>query len=560
MDARAQELIRQGDNLFGKRANLLNLWQEIGENFYPIRSDFTTIHTPGDDLTAHLSNSYPLMAQRDLANNFSTMLRRRGTKWFKMWTGDDRHEEGAPRAWLDWARDQMYAAMYARTSQFVRSTKEGDWDFAAFGQAVLQIERNRHSNYSPLLFRNHHLRDCAWSENAYGQIDTMHRKWKATAREIYQMWGNKAHREVIEQATSAGKDPYQKFEVRHVMVPADKVGGYEKGRARHPFRSYYCDVQNQHTMEDVPAPLFQYVVPRWQTVSGSQYAYSPATVAALPDARMIQSMTYTLLDAGEKATQPPMLGQAGMLKSDLELYPGGTTWVDAEYDERLGEALRPIPIDLRGIPIGTDMAEMARNMIAEAFYLNKVALPPNDREMTAYETAQRIQEYIRQALPLFEPVEIEYNGGLCEMTFNTMVQASAFGDWNKMPEELSEANIDFKFMSPLQEAEDRQDAQIYIESKALIDAAVAADPSLGGMMHGRDALRDALKGAGAPEKWLRTDEEMDEHAERARQQMEEQQMAEQARAGGEAVEQVGKGAQALTDAMGVDPEALLDAV
>jgi hypothetical protein len=45
-----------------------------------------------------------------------------------------------------------------------------------------------------------------------------------------------------------------------------------------------------------------YRIPRWQTVSGSQYSYSPATVAALPDARLIQAMTFTLLEAGEKAT------------------------------------------------------------------------------------------------------------------------------------------------------------------------------------------------------------------------------------------------------------------
>lgn len=40
--------------------------------------------------------------------------------------------------------------------------------------------------------------------------------------------------------------------------------------------------------------------------------------------------------------------QPTMLKSDLELWSGGTSWVDAEYDERLGEALRPIiPLDPR---------------------------------------------------------------------------------------------------------------------------------------------------------------------------------------------------------------------
>ena len=39
----------------------------------------------------------------------------------------------------------------------------------------------------------------------------------------------------------------------------------------------------------------------------------------------------------------PEIAQTDMIKSDLELWEGGTTWVDAEYDERLGERLRPVP-------------------------------------------------------------------------------------------------------------------------------------------------------------------------------------------------------------------------
>jgi hypothetical protein len=34
--------------------------------------------------------------------------------------------------------------------------------------------------------------------------------------------------------------------------------------------------------------------------------------------------------------------------------------------------------------------------------------------MTAYEVGQRVQEYIRNALPIFEPMEMEYNAALCD--------------------------------------------------------------------------------------------------------------------------------------------------
>ena len=545
MDSRATELIKQGDNLFSARSSLVNLWQEMAENFYPLRADFTTKITPGDDLTSHLSTSYPILAHRDMTNALSAMLRQRGVHWFGIRTGREELDEGPALKWLEWATNLQYRAMYDRKALFVRATKEGDADFAAFGQAVIYVDVNRDGDR--LLYRNYHIRDVAWAENAEGEIDTVHRKWKPAARDLVFDFPGKVHKAVTDQL-SPGKDPYHKFNCRHIIVPTERALDVPVEERQFPFRSYFIDVDNQHVMEDQPSRLLKYVIPRWQTLSGSPYAYSPAVIAALPDARMIQAMTYTLRDATEKATQPPMIAQAHMIKSDLELWSGGTTWVDAEYDERLGEALRPVPLDLRGLPVGIEAVRDARQMIAEAFFLNKISLPPADREMTAFETAQRIQEYIRQALPLFEPMEAEYNGALCEMTFDTLMQGFAFGPPQDMPPELSDADVEFKFVSPLQENEERKDAQIYLETQALLAEAAALDPEAVDMVDGRTALRDALRGVGTPAKWLREDDDMDQIAAQRAEETQAGQVMDDLERGGVVAEQMGKAATALSDA------------
>ena len=546
MDSRAQEVIAQGNKLFANKSNLNNFWQEVAEHFHPMRADFTSKITDGNDMTGHLSSSYPILAHRDMTNALSAMLRQRGVHWFKVRTGQEELDEGPSLEWLEWASKLQYRAMYDRPAQFVRATKEGDGDFAAFGQAVIYVDVARNGEH--LLYRTHHLRDVAWAENAEGAIDTVHRNWKPTARDLMYDFGNDSVHDAVRQEMGAGKDPFRKFPCRHVMMPTERAPDVPDREKRFPFRSYFIDIENQHIMKQTPSSLLKYVIPRWQTVSGSQYAYSPAVIAALPDARMIQAITYALLDATEKAVQPPMLGQANMVKSDLELWSGGTTWVDAEYDERLGEALRPIPLDLRGLPLGMEAARDAQAMIAEAFFLNKISLPPADREMTAYETAQRIQEYIRQALPLFEPMEMEYNGALCEMTFDTLKENFAFGSPEDMPEELSDAEVEFKFVSPLQETEERKGAQIFLETKALLAEAAALDPGLAHMVDGRQALRDALRGAGAPAKWLRDDEEMDEMAQERAAQEQAMQVMDQMERGGQVAEQMGNAASALNDA------------
>jgi hypothetical protein len=252
-----------------------------------------------------------------------------------------------------------------------------------------------------------------------------------------------------------------------------------------------------------------YVIPRWQTISGSQYAYSPATVAALPDARLIQAMTNTLLEAGEKFTNPPLVGVEGMIRSDVQVYAGGITWVDAEYDERLGEVLRPMSQNSGGMPIGFNMQEDIRKQIAEAFYLNKMNLP-DVRQMTAYEVSERMQEFVRQTLPLFEPMEQEYNGQLCDITFDLMRRNGDFGSDFDIPRELRGESIEFQFESPISKADDKQKGQLFAQLSEMLAAAAQMDPGTIQDVDVSTAFREALAGVGVPSAWIVPEKDADQ--------------------------------------------------
>ncbi|HET7409686.1 MAG TPA: portal protein [Paracoccaceae bacterium] len=541
MDTRAHDLIQAGDRLFAKRGSLTSLWQDIGDSFYPERADFTASRSLGDDFAGHLMTSYPILARRDLGNSFSAMLRPRGQQWFHIRAAREEREDTAARQWLESRSAVMRRAMYDRSSNFVRATKEGDHDFAAFGQAALSVETNRAGD--ALLYRCWHLRDVAWCENAEGKIDTVHRRWTPTARDLHRLFRDKAAAQIKE---TVEQNPYREVNCRHIVVPSDEYEPPAGGRKwKTPFVSVYLDVDNEHVMEEVGVYTPVYVIPRWQTVSGSQYAYSPATVAALPDARLIQAMTRVLLEAGEKATNPPMLAVQEAIRSDVQIFAGGITWVDAEYDERLGEVLRPLTQDKSGIPVGLEMQQDVREMIAAAFYLNKLGLPPPDREMTAYEVGQRMSEWIREAVPLFEPLESDYNGALCEATFDLLLRHGAFGPPDDMPESLSGANVEFRFESPLQAAEGRQKGQRFLEVRDMLLAASEVDPGTAAHLDIQAAFRDAVQGIGAPAEWMR-DEKAAAETLAARQKAAQAQEALAAAGQGAAVaEQAGKAGQAL---------------
>jgi hypothetical protein len=159
-DANGKKIIEDGDALFGKRSTLVSLWQEISYNCYIERADFTLERVIGTTFAENLMTGVPSLCRRELGDQLGAMLRPKEKEWnFCETTRMDRIDN-AGRKWLEMATIVMRRAMYDRRTQFVRSTKQGDHDFAAYGQAVLETSLN--GARDTLLYRNWHLRDVVW--------------------------------------------------------------------------------------------------------------------------------------------------------------------------------------------------------------------------------------------------------------------------------------------------------------------------------------------------------------------------------------------------------------
>lgn len=537
----AKSLKERGDNLFAKKTVLDTRNQDIAENFYVERANFTGPLGLGDDYAGHLMTSYPTLVRRQLGDAIGAMLRPKGKAWFHMRPIEDtsRISHDALQ-WMEVSTGIMRRAMYDRNTLFTRATKEGDHDFSTFGGCAISVELNRRDN--ALLYRNWHLRDVAWDEDSYGQLCTIHRNWKPKARELVAFFKGRPKASLHANMTKKAQDkPEGEVLVRHVMIKADEYGRHGD---QYPWWSLWIDCENNEIIMEHGSWTQYYVIPRWATVSGSQYPYSPATCIALPDARLLQSMTLTLLDAGERAADPPMIGVSEAIKGDMQLYAGGFTAVDSEYDERLGEVLRPLTQDKSGLPYGMEMADRLGNSLREIFYLNTLSMPPpTSAEMTAFEVGQRVEEYVRQAIPLFEPMEHEYNGALCEVTFETLMRAGGFGPLDEIPQEIQGQELTWAFESPLSESIERGKGQKFLETKALMAEAVAVDPSSVHVLDFRTALRDALMGIGAPITWQRSKEDTEAAIEGEKEAAETQQLLEGMEKGANVVEKLSGASQ-----------------
>ena len=226
-----QKLIDDGNKLFTERSGIESFWQVVAEHFYPEVATFTGGGGLTGDFGNNLTTSYPQIVRRTLGDTLSALLRpvQLDTSvlgiWFGIRSSREMVKDIQAQRWLEFATTIQRKAMYDRKAKFVRATKEGDHFFATFGQCVLSIELNR--NRDTLLYRNWHIKDVVWCENAEGEIDHVQRKWKPTATQLASAFPGRVSPKVTERLKDS---PYETVECRHVVISSETYNERIQGK------------------------------------------------------------------------------------------------------------------------------------------------------------------------------------------------------------------------------------------------------------------------------------------------------------------------------------------
>lgn len=504
MNQRCRDLVGLGEALFSKRQPLECLWQAIADNFHVMRADFTRKRFFSEEFASHLMTGRPALAHRDLSNSIGALMRPVDRQWVWGRTHDTRiNENSTARAYLDWMSETMFRAMYDPRAALVRSCSEADGDWSAFGNAVLSVEPNEWRD--GLLIRDWHLRDVVWTESTSLQVNQVHHKREISVRDLYRMFPTTVPSKL---ALCREKEPDREIKCRRVVVPSDEYDAVVKNKARFPFVLIDIDVENDVILAEVPLRSQRYVIPRWATIAGSQYAYSPATIYGLPDARMLQQITLTMLDAGQKATDPPMIAVTEAIAGGVNSGAGMITWTDADYDERTGEVLRPMEMRFDGIRYGAEREERVEGTLDATFFLNQLRMPQVTKDMTAFEASKLYEEFQRNALPLLEPVRVEYNGGLCSACYEVLQELVSpatglpfFGSPFDMPQILRAQEIRWEFDTPLKAAAEQAKVFTFAQVTDTLAKGMQIDPTVRLNVDMDKATRAAVTGGGGAE-WL----------------------------------------------------------
>ena len=188
---------------------------------------------------------------------------------------------------------------------------------------------------------------------------------------------------------------------------------------------------------------FPYVVPRFLKATGEVMGRSPAMVA-LPDVKMLNLMSKTIIQAAQKLIDPPLLVPDDGFLLPVRTQPGGLNF----FRSGTRDTITPLNTGAN-IPIGLNMEEQRRTAIRSAFYVDQL-LTGGSPNMTATEVVQRQEERMRVIGPVLGRLMNEMLRPMIDRVFALMLRADMLAP---PPEILQGLDVDVEYVSPLARAQ-----------------------------------------------------------------------------------------------------------
>ena len=503
MNKRVEDLLARRKRLAEERRSWEPHWQELAEMLLPRRADFIPDRTLGAKRTEKQFDSVPMQAARGLAAALDGLLKPKSERWFHLRAEDEElNRDPEVKRWFEHAESRLFARLYEPQARFLQRSAEVDLDLVVFGTGALYV--GERVGAGGLLFRSHHLRGFYIAENADGDIDTVFREFDLTARQAAQQFGEDKLGDKTREALK-GDAPDRRFKFLHVVQPRAERDPRRRDKAHLPFASVFVDMESQHLIGEGGFQDFPYIVPRWETATDEVYGRSPGMLA-LPEVNTLNQMGKTLLRAGHKVVDPPLLVPDDGITGGPRTYPGGITAYDAGLLRLLGGRAPVTPLQTgANLPLGREMQNDSREQVWSAFFRNVLQLPVDSPKMTATEVLERKEEFLRVIGPTFGRLEADYTAPLIQRAFHVLYRAGAFAP---PPDKLRGRDLGFDFASPVTKARKQIEATALRKTIDDVGALVAANPRLLDNFDDDQIVRDVSEANGVPQRWLKPPEEV----------------------------------------------------
>lgn len=435
-----------------ERSSWMDHWREISEVLLPRSGRFlVTDNNRGDKRHNHILDNTGTRALRTLSGGMMAGMTSPARPWFRLTTLNPELDESYNvKAWMSQVTSLMQM-IFAKSNTY-RALQMAYEELGAFGTTatVLLDDMDRVIHCMPLT-----IGEYAIATGARGKINTLYREFRMTVAALVEEFG-------LEHVSMPVKNLYDRGEmdawitVINAIEPRPGFDPKKKDDKNMPYRSVYFESgsekgtghETKEVLRETGFKEFPVLGARWSVTGGDIYGVSPG-MEALGDLRQLQVEQLYKGKAIAYQADPPIVAPAEQKNGDLDLLPGGVSYVDSLSQVQAIRTAYEVPLKIDALLM--DIQDV-RQRINEAFYKDifmMIASSDNTR-MTATEVSERHEEKMLMLGPVLERLNAELLDPLISMTFSKMVER---GMLPPLPDELQGQNLNVEFISVLAQAQ-----------------------------------------------------------------------------------------------------------
>jgi hypothetical protein len=521
------------------------IWQEIADYVSPRKAGITSKrYMPDSNKEAQIYDATATDSVQRAVAAYTSWTTPASQPWIALKPNLKLKTSDAVKGWLAECSQILNQEVNSR-SNFQLERLESVADLWNFGTTAIFSEMGEGNR---LRFEKIKIGTYVFELDPFGKVYRFIREFELTAEQAQQKFGDENLPKVIKDCLiGENANKSKSFEFIHIVEPRDpsRVGSNEYNiKTKKKYLSAYVEKSSAKIVQEGGYDGFPYTVGRYLSydslLGNSGWGYGPG-FAILPEARQLNFIQQMMDVFAEKQVFPPMAVPdtfEGSLKTAaraINYYPQG-----------MGpEAIAQIPVTGEW-SVALERVRMRQDMIKRLCSLDMFQMFAQiDREMTAYEVAQRAGEKLDTVGPIYhrdvrETIEPQLRRAfdLCaENGLLPLPPQEAYELVGRGFVQVSDPEI--QLTSRLAMAIDSWNARGADEVMQTAVSLAAVDPTIMDNINTGFYIREKSRLVGAPEGLLRPQEEIDAIQQQRAQAQQAQQAAMMAKEMSGAVKDIG---------------------
>lgn len=390
------------------RRPMESLWKLVDEVILPF--NFNPTDNGNDQsitVNKKIYDGTGINASQIFSNTFAGTVIPRGTPWVNAVPEDEKlSRDRRVAGWGSKAERHIYSRL--NRSNFYESRTSFIKEGADYGTSASYKHEN--PSTGELVFETIPSGTYYIDDNEYGECDTLWRVLPMYNKHVRKLFGDASLPTTV--ADRMKKNPDAKTTVLHIVEPRSDYDPTSKLAKKRKYGSYYVLEESFEIIEESGFDEFIYKIWRPFRRPGLVWGVGPG-IFSIRDSHVLQTAAKTLLDAANRAVDPPWAVPAA-LEGDEELFPGGRNYVNPEDIAGLAPLVSGM-----AYPIGKDQINELRQAV-QRHYMVDYFLMLNQMQ-AQQKTALEVSELQAEKSSMVSAIMSSFTSGYLDLELEEIV-------------------------------------------------------------------------------------------------------------------------------------------